>query len=405
MKDIVIIGAGISGLYMAYKLSLKYSNSNIILLEKNKRIGGRIFTYKDDFFQVEAGAGRFHSKQKHLITLLRHLDLFKTRIPISTDYKIVNSCSPGILQTSEINQILTELFSKPRNSKKSLQSMTFYQFISSKLGKCKADYVSDFFGYSSEITSMNAFDSIKMIEQYFMGRIDYFVLKDGLSSIIHSLIKLLPNNVKIITDKSMTDIKHLEDGTFEVFCSNRKTPYICDICICATTFNSIEKLPLFNCLKPYFKFMENKPMSRIYSKFDDSWFKDLPKLTFDNDLRYMIPVSKNVLMMSYTDDIYATKWNNLKNKKGIRGVINKHRELYSDSLGFKIPLPTHSKMFFWEHGVMIHKPGFDSTTMPSKMLQPYKDKLLFLCGENYSAYNVAWIEGALETCDEVLTLL
>ena len=40
-KEIIIIGAGISGLYAAYKLKTLHPNINITILEQNQ-IGGRM---------------------------------------------------------------------------------------------------------------------------------------------------------------------------------------------------------------------------------------------------------------------------------------------------------------------------------------------------------------------------
>ena len=41
MHDIIIVGGGISGLYLAYLLSTKTSK-NVMLLEKSNRLGGLI---------------------------------------------------------------------------------------------------------------------------------------------------------------------------------------------------------------------------------------------------------------------------------------------------------------------------------------------------------------------------
>ena len=41
--DIIIVGGGIAGLYIQNKLLKKYKN--ILLIEKDNRLGGRILTY------------------------------------------------------------------------------------------------------------------------------------------------------------------------------------------------------------------------------------------------------------------------------------------------------------------------------------------------------------------------
>ena len=48
MHDIVIVGGGISGLYLAYLLTTKTSK-NILLLEKSNRLGGLIDSRFENF--------------------------------------------------------------------------------------------------------------------------------------------------------------------------------------------------------------------------------------------------------------------------------------------------------------------------------------------------------------------
>ena len=62
----VIIGSGITGLYLAYKLiTIKKINPvDIVIYEKLNRIGGRIHTYENNGFKYSVGAGRLGKKHK-----------------------------------------------------------------------------------------------------------------------------------------------------------------------------------------------------------------------------------------------------------------------------------------------------------------------------------------------------
>ena len=75
--SVIIIGGGISGLYTAYKLKKKNPEKDIKILEKNDYLGGRIYTHHDRYFDVELGAGRFHTKCTYLIKLLKNLIYLK----------------------------------------------------------------------------------------------------------------------------------------------------------------------------------------------------------------------------------------------------------------------------------------------------------------------------------------
>ena len=73
--DIIIIGGGIAGLYTLYKLSKKYPDYKILLIEKEKKLGGRVSTYKDQYMTLEEGAGRFSDNHVLFIDLLNELGL------------------------------------------------------------------------------------------------------------------------------------------------------------------------------------------------------------------------------------------------------------------------------------------------------------------------------------------
>ena len=71
--DYIIIGGGVSGLFMAYKLA--DTNKDILVLESSNRWGGRLLTTKEKGVQFELGAARIYSKHHKVMSLLKELDL------------------------------------------------------------------------------------------------------------------------------------------------------------------------------------------------------------------------------------------------------------------------------------------------------------------------------------------
>ena len=406
MDDIIIIGGGLAGLYTAYKLSSKYPNKSIKILEKNNNFGGRIFTYHDKTMDVEAGAGRFHSKNKYLMKLLKELDLYNKKIKIPTDFKVIDENEPGKIQESKNDEIIKKIIKNVNEKKEVLQDKTFMDYAKTKVSKEEIQYLHDFFGYTSELTEMNAYDAIDVIKEYFTGSIQYYIMNGGLSQLIDKLVNILKNrNVQLLKNREVIDIEDI-NNKFEITVKDKKTKYKSEVCVCATQKDFLQKLQIFGHIKKYLKYLIGKPLCRIYSKFskDDIWFKDFPKLTMNNKMRYMIPINKEegIIMISYTDNVYADYWKRLYEKEGNEGINEKHRELIKKTFNIEISEPINTKMFYWKSGVVFLKPGYDSTTMPQKIMQPFEDKKLFVCGENYSAKNTAWMEGALDTSEYII---
>jgi monoamine oxidase len=77
--DVIIIGAGASGLMAAHKLSV--ANKKVLILEAKNRIGGRIHTLADTHFTgtAEAGAEFIHGKLPTTFNLIKEAGLQATK--------------------------------------------------------------------------------------------------------------------------------------------------------------------------------------------------------------------------------------------------------------------------------------------------------------------------------------
>ena len=88
--QVIIIGAGISGLYCGINLQKNFNK--ILIVEQSEKCGGRIQTIynKDSLF--ESGAGRFQQDNKLFFKLLEKFNLKKDIIKIGNKNKeIINS--------------------------------------------------------------------------------------------------------------------------------------------------------------------------------------------------------------------------------------------------------------------------------------------------------------------------
>lgn len=81
---IVIVGGGISGLYMGYLLRLKGVEDFVII--ERERVGGKIRDVKWKRQVIQEGAAVFHSNQKHIMGLIQRFKIKHHATPSTTHY-------------------------------------------------------------------------------------------------------------------------------------------------------------------------------------------------------------------------------------------------------------------------------------------------------------------------------
>src|ERR1700751_2379753 len=71
MPRVIIVGGGISGLSLAYRLQERAPNLDVLLLEQQGRPGGTLWTERRDGFQVEIGPNGFLDAKPTTLALCR----------------------------------------------------------------------------------------------------------------------------------------------------------------------------------------------------------------------------------------------------------------------------------------------------------------------------------------------
>src|SRR5581483_1014357 len=85
MARVVIVGAGISGLALAYRLRQLAPSVELAILEQQPRPGGTVWTERSDGFQVEIGPNGFLDNNPATLNLCRDLGLGTRLLPASED--------------------------------------------------------------------------------------------------------------------------------------------------------------------------------------------------------------------------------------------------------------------------------------------------------------------------------
>ena len=396
--DYIIVGGGISGLFMTYKLA--ETGKDILLVESTNRLGGRVYTTKEKGVQFELGAARISSKHTKMLSLIDELGLQDDLIKLSDviTYKIKG---PNVNYYSLVKELLegSKLYTK-----KYLQSINLLQLCIDVLGHRGATTFQYKLGYDSEFESLNAHQALQSYKNDLFTACDYYVMKNGLSSIIDSLSNLLKekDNVKIKLDVNVTDIGK---NFIQI---DKKKKYSSSI-ICCVPYASLNSFPKFKDVQEIHA-VKPIPLLRIYAKYPKEkdgkvWFHKLHRTITSNYIRHIIPIDyeSGLIMISYTDGLYADMWNNLSKISDKVLLEHLHKEI-KEVLGKEPPKPEFITSHHWSAGVHMWKPGNSVKDVYKRLLKPFLTEKVYLVNESFCLHQ-CWIEGCLDMAYDVLELM
>ena len=367
---IAIIGGGISGLYLAHKLSEK---NHIDIYEKSDRLGGRIHSIKKNDITLETGAGRINKTHKRVWKLLKELNLEDHVIKMaSTDTKYIKD---GKLQKQNdyFKNVVTY---SDKYSKTYLKDITLDFFFRKYFPDSIVDDIMYSFGYDSEFLNYNAYDAIKSIKNDLLDKNVYYVFKNGLSTIITTLEQKL-KAISSVTIYMNHKIENLEKLTHD------------KVIMCVTN----NDLKTFNIHTDAI----GNPLARVYAKFPiPVWFDKIGKITTNNQIRQFIPINyeTGIVMASYCTDKWAENWKNLDKKLLQECLMYNLRKTFPM---IKIPEPEWISLHYWEIGA-------HAWTTHAKYHKNKASDHVLISGEVVSINHHGWMEGALEAADETLKL-
>jgi len=392
----VIVGAGIAGLYTAYKLSKK--TTDIRIIEKSDRYGGRIYTYNCKY---DVGAGRLGKKQKLVMKLIKEFNLEHLMVDINpnknyfVDGKMLDE--DGLLRHYNSDyKSLSDLWSYVihNKSKLNLREFIFHNYLGTFLNTKEIKVLERSLGYINEMYRLNAYDAIYTLKKDFdVKDNDFFILKGGLDILSKSLYDyIISKNITIEFNKELKDIK-----SDHIITDNGKIKYSkLYLAVCKKAYVNI---PYFNQYRELFDTVSVGNLLRIYAKYDlnkNKWLVNLKKTVTDNKLQFIIPITDDLVQISYSDDYIANFWNTLSNKETKIQITRLLKEMFPDT---NVEEPLWITKHYWCCGSHFWKPNVNSKDIQRKINSI--DKSIKIVGEIYSSRQ-AWIEGALETVEKVV---
>ena len=430
--DYIIVGAGIAGLYTAYRLNENYPEAKICIIEASKYIGGRLHTIHYDNLHFEGGGARFNTEQLRIQSLVKELKLVKYPITNTINYIPIKPKYDKSLETvfPNINDFIIYMkkYIKKNNiTEETLINTTIIDFASRYFSKeypTIKQYLIDIYPYYSELVVLNALEGINLFSNEFSSKMQYYVLDKGMQEITDKLYTMLKSSSNItinketpldIITKEIQDSRYIykitsgdkdnKDNTYKIFKAKNLI-----LAIPKPKLLQLKYLTKHKDLLKNINSIQTEPLYRIYARYPLNpktgkvWFDGLEKIGTNLPIKYIIPVSseKGLIMISYTDSKFATYWLNKVLDGTFEKTLNKQLKLlFPDA---EIPKAKWYKHCHWVVGAGYWKPHFNRKKIIPEMIKPIEGENIFICGENYSSHQ-AWVEGSLETSELVLEKL
>ena len=392
--DYIIIGAGISGLYTAYKIKKNNPDHKFIILEKNskKYIGGRmnVYNFYGNNINIGAGIGR-KEKDFLLINLLKDLKIKYIEGILNVNYH-ENVNKIDIINT--LKELKKAYSNKYKNS-------TFKKFALEILGNDKYNNFITYLGYT-DYECEDAYETI-----------NYYGLEDNMGGwttlyikwkeLINKLYDKIKYDIKF--NKNIISINKINNKYNVTTDKNKK--FIGNKIIIASTINTVRQLlPK----QEIYKQIHGQIFLRAYGKFDKISSEIIRNIIkgytiVNGPLKKIISINpdEGIYMIAYTDNKGALYFkNNIENNK-----VN--RLFFCNEIEKTLNLKTNSlkligmKTFYWEIGTHYYEPlskEYNSRIQFIKKAQNPQENI-YVVGEMISR-NQGWTQGALESVEKII---
>lgn len=383
MYDVIVIGGGISGLYATWKLEKQ--GLHVLLLEKKDRIGGRLKTVERNGKKFDVGGIRYSlTHHKRLAKLCKDLSIE------NREHKIYPQNTKDVSFITKTLKTISNSFSE-----KELKSNTIWYFLRRIESSSRVDRFIQAWGYSGNLQNAQAYWFLKSTSSMYNGGRMYY-MKSGFGNLISILRQNIKSEIKTTCgvhniEKDMGDMGDMGGVKvgFKIIMED-ETVYHSKKVICALPPEALLKMNYFDKHKTILSTVTSNNYIRIFGEIETK--QKFLSHSGNELIPQTISRGDGIVQLAYAD---SKKAEYLRNSY-LHGTFPTKEIVEKFNLGSD---PKWVESFYWKNGTHYWNPYVDVEDIYKSILNPDND--LFIVGEAFSKKQ-AWIEGALETVDDVL---
>lgn len=406
--DYIIIGAGLAGLHCAKQLLQANPHLNVIILEKYNYIGGRVTTFRRTIPGVgpvhwENGAGRIHSTHSMVRSYMKRYNL--TWSPIDDDYYIQDRDGMALRRSTFADRMADYFLPLQFLPDKVLEGSTIEKLLGKVIGTRDTKQLLSEFPYRAEVNTLRADEGLRrMLATDDVVGSGFGVCVEGLDKLIEGLVaEVTALGASIIMGTTVDRIQTAGSPIVYVETNTGTTKakmYVANNVISALHCNAMKHIHGL-AEWPILKMVAMRPLLRIYAVFPKPLFIESKVVFATNPLRYFIPidVARGICMISYTDADDTQTW--MRDASSPDSKPLEARIMTALRRAFPltpIPDPIYLKSHPWREGCTYWLPSDAPIPEGPHRIKPN----IWACGESFSPDKQCWMEGALESAEQLI---